>query len=73
MKNVIQAIQQQKLHPENSICAYYYDLDILRTHLSQVMGTLPSTCQMFYAMKANSDPRILEVVSNTYMALKLLL
>ena len=63
MKNVIQAIQQQKLHPENSICAYYYDLDVLRTHLSQVMSTLPSTCQMFYAMKANSDPRILEVVS----------
>lgn len=63
MKNVIQAIQQQKLHPENSVCAYYYDLDILRTHLSQVMSTLPSTCQMFYAMKANSDPRILEVVS----------
>lgn len=62
MNKVIQAIHQQKLQTK-SICAYYYDLNILRTHLTQVMSSLPPTCQMFYAMKANSDPQILKVVS----------
>lgn len=58
---LIQTIQEQKRH--QPICAYYYDLEHLRQHLKHVMTALPANCQMFYAMKANSEPRILETVA----------
>jgi diaminopimelate decarboxylase len=63
MKDIIQIIRQKKTDQDNPICAYVYDLDKLREHLSHVFRSLPASCQMFYAMKANSDPRILKVIS----------
>jgi diaminopimelate decarboxylase len=63
MQEMIQMIKQKKMAQDNPICAYVYDLDKLREHLSRIFRSLPDSCQMFYAMKANSDPRILKVMS----------
>lgn len=62
IQTIAHTIQQQK-HPRHPICAYYYDLDSLRHHLNVVMAALPAGYQMFYAMKANSQRRILEIVA----------
>jgi diaminopimelate decarboxylase len=63
VKDIIQMIKQKKTDQDKPICAYVYDLDKLREHLSHVFHSLPDSCQMFYAMKANSDPQILKVIS----------
>lgn len=63
MNDIIQIIRQKKIDQDEPLCAYVYDLDRLREHLSHVLHSLPASCQMFYAMKANSDPRILKVIS----------
>ena len=45
---------------------YYYDLDVLRSTLSEIkMLDLPENYMVHYAMKANVNPSILEVIKNT--------
>lgn len=47
---------------EGPLCAYLYDLSELRQHVRRVMACLPAGCEMFYAMKANANPRLLQVI-----------
>lgn len=46
----------------SSICHYIYDLDALQRHISQITAALPKNCDMYYAMKANSESRILQAI-----------
>jgi diaminopimelate decarboxylase len=45
------------------VCLYAYDLAALRRHVAHVVGTLPGRFRMFYAMKANSAPPLLEALA----------
>jgi diaminopimelate decarboxylase len=47
-------------HP---LCAYIYDLHSLRQHASALVGSLPEGCELFYAIKANSELPILEALA----------
>ncbi|GLZ47004.1 hypothetical protein Acsp06_31890 [Actinomycetospora sp. NBRC 106375] len=40
------------------VCLFSYDLDALRRHARRVVEALPPRCRMFYAVKANSDERV---------------
>ncbi|MGW3208337.1 type III PLP-dependent enzyme [Streptomyces sp. NPDC001135] len=42
--------------------AYVYDLQDLREHTAAVRAALPERVQLFYAAKANSDPRLLDAL-----------
>ncbi|MET8453012.1 type III PLP-dependent enzyme [Streptomyces sp. NPDC005209] len=42
--------------------AYVYDLRDLREHAAAIRAALPERVQLFYAAKANSDPRLLDVL-----------
>ncbi|MGW3149912.1 type III PLP-dependent enzyme [Streptomyces sp. NPDC001177] len=42
--------------------AYLYDLRDLREHVAAIRAALPERVQLFYAAKANSDPRLLDVL-----------
>ncbi|GIP23229.1 type III PLP-dependent enzyme [Paenibacillus sp. J22TS3] len=44
------------------VCAFVYDLQGLRKHVSDTVGRLPAYCRMYYAMKANSDARLLTII-----------
>lgn len=44
-------------------CGYIYDLEILRQHASALVATLPANCDLFYAIKANSDYPILDTLA----------
>ncbi|MDD7967219.1 aldolase/citrate lyase family protein [Actinomycetospora lemnae] len=40
------------------VCLYSYDLRALQDHVRAVVDALPPRCRMFYAVKANSDERV---------------
>lgn len=44
-------------------CGYIYDLEILRNHARALVATLPENCDLFYAIKANSDYPILDTLA----------
>ncbi|GAA4787968.1 hypothetical protein GCM10023200_22860 [Actinomycetospora chlora] len=50
-------ISQAVAGPE-PVCLFSYDLDALRRHARDVVAALPDRCRMFYAVKANSDERV---------------
>lgn len=46
------------------ICHYIYDLDAMQQHVARIVKSLPNNCDMYYAMKANSESRILEAMAS---------
>jgi 2-[(L-alanin-3-ylcarbamoyl)methyl]-2-hydroxybutanedioate decarboxylase len=56
-------VQSQSQERENPFCAYIYDLSKLRNHVNSLMTTLPSSCRLFYAIKANSDEMLLKTLA----------
>lgn len=48
---------------ERPICAFLHDLDALRRHVLDVVESLPPRAELFYAVKANNDPRILQTLA----------
>ncbi|MDT9723955.1 type III PLP-dependent enzyme [Xylanibacillus composti] len=59
MRRFIASYQAEDNRP---LCAYLYDLAELRRHVKRVMACLPPGCEMFYAMKANANPRLLREI-----------
>ncbi len=45
------------------IAAFIYDLDQLRQHVQGLMAALPAGVELFYAIKANSEPEILDCLA----------
>ncbi|MBN9654003.1 type III PLP-dependent enzyme [Halobacillus sp. GSS1] len=54
-----QYIENKKRKQDGPVCAYVYDLGQLRKHVETLKNSLPAFCRLFYAVKANPDPRIL--------------
>lgn len=48
---------------DEPLCAYIYDLTALRQHVSRLIASLPHGCELFYAIKANSDLPILRTLA----------
>lgn len=47
------------------VCHYIYDLNALRQHVHKIVSSLPENCEMYYAMKANSEDDILATMSES--------
>ncbi|MGO1420157.1 MAG: type III PLP-dependent enzyme [Staphylococcus equorum] len=47
------------------VCHYIYDLNALRKHVHKIVSSLPENCEMYYAMKANSENDILATMSES--------
>lgn len=45
------------------LCAYLYDLEALRSHGEAVLAAMPEGCELFYAIKANSELPILQTLA----------
>lgn len=56
IKQTALALQQDQSDP---LAAYIYDLPALDAHLRKLRADLPEQVSLFYAVKANPDPRIL--------------
>src|SRR4051812_22798015 len=48
---------------DGSVCAYVYDLAGLRDHAGAAAAALPPGCELFYAVKANSERPILDALT----------
>lgn len=63
MNRMIDYIQARLLTDEQPFCAYLYDRNALRAHVSRTVATLPEGCRLFFAIKANSDREILAALA----------
>jgi diaminopimelate decarboxylase len=45
------------------LCAYVYDLRALRTHAASTVAAMPEGCELFYAIKANSELPVLQTLA----------
>lgn len=45
------------------VCAYVYDLDALHAHARWMRALLPAPVELFYAIKANPEPALLDTLS----------
>lgn len=63
MNAVTQRLAHAAAEPGEPLCAYVYDLEALRRHAETVLAALPPECELFYAIKANSDLPILETLA----------
>lgn len=48
---------------DGPVCAYVYDLAGLRAHAAGAVAALPDGYELFYALKANSEARIIEALT----------
>lgn len=46
-----------------TMCHFIYDLPALHKHVQTITASLPANCDMYYAMKANSEATILAALS----------
>ncbi|MBF0840649.1 staphyloferrin B biosynthesis decarboxylase SbnH [Staphylococcus lentus] len=60
---VVQPVIEQLKLQHQPVCHYIYDLIELEKHLKHITSSLPDNCQMYYAMKANSEREILDTIS----------
>jgi diaminopimelate decarboxylase len=60
---VVAAVRRFTYQADEPCCAYVYDLEALRRHVAHLVSSLPSCCELFYAVKANSDLPILETLA----------
>lgn len=56
-------LQDMLADRDEPLCAYLYDLEALHRHAARLIATLPSGCELFYAIKANSDLPILQTLA----------
>ncbi|WP_145321116.1 type III PLP-dependent enzyme [Paenibacillus xylanexedens] len=60
--SVWHAIDELQRGMEEPVCAYVYDLAGIQEQVRQMLGSMPRNTQLFYAIKANPDPRIIEAL-----------
>lgn len=60
---VLAAIDEARPQHEDPLALFIYDLDALKQHVTQVMAALPEGVELYYAIKANSEPQILAAVA----------
>ena len=60
--NVQQALDVIQHEMQEPICAYIYDLAGMQEQVRAMVRTMPLNTRLFYAIKANPDPRIIEAL-----------
>ncbi len=63
MNGVLEHVRALAEGREEPVCAFVYDLEALREHVSRTVASLPPGCRLFYAIKANSERPILEAMA----------
>ncbi|MGE8080817.1 type III PLP-dependent enzyme [Peribacillus loiseleuriae] len=61
-RNIRKLINEMHDQSKNPICAYIYDLAGIQKHVSDMLRTMPNQTNLFYAIKANPDKRIIQAL-----------
>lgn len=59
-KEVWQAIRRLQAESSEPVCAYIYDLAGIQARVREMLDSMPPQTELFYAIKANPDPCIIE-------------
>ena len=62
-ERVIAAARDAHAATDFPLCAYLYDLNALAQHAANLRADLPKHCDLFYAIKANSDLPLLNTLA----------
>ncbi|MCF5031642.1 type III PLP-dependent enzyme [Pseudomonas syringae] len=62
-ETVLAAIKEARALETDPLAAFFYDLDALQQHVSEVMAALPAGVELYYAIKANSEALMLETLA----------
>ncbi|MBT2283346.1 type III PLP-dependent enzyme [Paenibacillus polymyxa] len=60
--SVRNAIEELQRATEDPVCTYVYDLAGIQEQVREMLDSMPGNTQLFYAIKANPDPRIIEAL-----------
>lgn len=63
LNEVFNSLRRVQAQSDEPLCAYVYDLEGLHHHAMRVVNSLPKGCELFYAVKANSDLPILQTLA----------
>src|SRR5882762_954288 len=63
MRIDLDVVAKLRAESEAPVCAYVYDLYGLRAHAAAAIAALPEGCELFYAVKANSERLIIEALA----------
>jgi diaminopimelate decarboxylase len=56
-------LQDALAEAREPLCAYVYDMQALHAHAARTMAALPQQCELFYAIKANSELPVLRTLA----------
>lgn len=60
---LLAALREERARSEGPLCAYLYDLGTLADHARATRAALPANCDLFYAIKANAEPPMLQALA----------
>lgn len=60
---IVEAALADRSAMSEPLCAYYYDLDALAAHARAIRDAMPHGCSLFYAIKANAEPPLLQCLA----------
>ncbi|HQT69899.1 MAG TPA: type III PLP-dependent enzyme [Thiobacillus sp.] len=63
LAEVFASLRSAQAQADAPLCAYVYDLAALRRHAANLADSMPDGCELFYAIKANSDRPILQTLA----------
>lgn len=63
LEEVFARLKAAAMDSREPLCAYVYDLEGLRRHAARTKAALPPGCELFYAIKANSELPILRTLA----------
>lgn len=63
LEKVISCFLTLEEKSDEPICAYVYDLNALHRHVTRLVESIPKSCKLYYAIKANSDLPILKTLA----------
>lgn len=61
--HILRTFKQLSETSADPLAAFVYDLPALQQHVTDVMSHLPRGVELYYAMKANSEAKILQAIS----------
>ena len=63
LAKVFDSLRAARAQADAPLCAYVYDLAALQQHAARLADSLPDGCELFYAIKANSELPILQTLA----------
>ena len=62
-RSILSAIERYRQQCSDPMAAFFYDLPALAAHANAMKAALPPGVELYYAIKANSEPAIIDTLA----------